>query len=168
MYCLIILRLDLRSRCWQDWYRLRALCFSCRWPSLSLSSILMWSSLSVHAQLCPTLCDCMDYSPPGSSAHGFFQARILDLVAISSFRWSSWAGIEPASPALAGEFFTTTLPTVRICVLRVSSYMDTRHTGLRVYATSSMNSSRLMASAETLLSYQRSHSQVLRLKNLKI
>ena len=30
-----------------------------------------------------TLCSPMDYSPPGSSIHGIFQARILELVAIS-------------------------------------------------------------------------------------
>ena len=30
-------------------------------------------------QLCPTLCDPMDCSPPGSSAHGILQARILVL-----------------------------------------------------------------------------------------
>ena len=29
------------------------------------------------AQLCPTLCDPMDRSPPGSSAHGILQTRIL-------------------------------------------------------------------------------------------
>ena len=28
-------------------------------------------------QSCPTLCDPMDYSPPGSSVHEIFQARIL-------------------------------------------------------------------------------------------
>ena len=33
-------------------------------------------------QLCPTLCDPMDYSPPGSSVHGILQARILEWVAI--------------------------------------------------------------------------------------
>ena len=32
-------------------------------------------------QSCPTLCDPMDYSPPGSSVHGIFQARILEWVA---------------------------------------------------------------------------------------
>ena len=37
----------------------------------------------MHAQSCPTLYDPMDYSPPGSSVHGIFQARILDWVAIS-------------------------------------------------------------------------------------
>ena len=32
---------------------------------------------------CPTLCDPMNCSPPGASAHGIFQARILEWVAIS-------------------------------------------------------------------------------------
>ena len=38
---------------------------------------------SESVQLCPTLCDYMDYSPPGSSVHGIFQARMLEWVAIS-------------------------------------------------------------------------------------
>ena len=45
----------------------------------------MKSALSVHAkslQSCPTLCDPVDYSPPGSSVHGILQARILDWVAL--------------------------------------------------------------------------------------
>ena len=54
-------------------------------------------------QLCPTLCDPMDYSPPGSSVHGIFQARILEWVAISSSRGSSQPGIKPASPALQAD-----------------------------------------------------------------
>ena len=33
-------------------------------------------------QSCPTLCDPMDCSPPGSSVHGILQARILEWVAI--------------------------------------------------------------------------------------
>ena len=37
-------------------------------------------------QLCLTLCDPMDSSPPGSSVHGIFQARILEWVAISYSR----------------------------------------------------------------------------------
>ena len=40
-------------------------------------------------QLCPTLCDPMDYTPPGSSVHGILQARILEWVAISFFRGAS-------------------------------------------------------------------------------
>ena len=42
------------------------------------------------AQLCLTLCNPMDCSPPGFSVHGTFQARILEWVDISSFRGSSW------------------------------------------------------------------------------
>ena len=34
------------------------------------------------AQLCPTLCDPLDCSPPGSSVHGIFQARIIEWVVI--------------------------------------------------------------------------------------
>ena len=40
------------------------------------------------AQLCPTLCDPMDCSSPGSSIHGIFWARILEWVAISFSRGS--------------------------------------------------------------------------------
>ena len=32
---------------------------------------------------CPTLCNLMDYSPPGSSIHGILQTRILEWAAIS-------------------------------------------------------------------------------------
>ena len=32
-------------------------------------------------QRCPTLCDPVDYSPPGSSVQGILQARILEWVA---------------------------------------------------------------------------------------
>ena len=41
-------------------------------------------------QSCLTLCDSMDYSLPGFSVHGFSQARILEWLAISLFRLSSW------------------------------------------------------------------------------
>ena len=44
----------------------------------------------VHAQLCLTLCNPMDCSSPGSSVHGILQARILEWVAISFSRGSSW------------------------------------------------------------------------------
>ena len=55
----------------------------------------MYCSLPlVHAcmlslQSCPTLCDPMDYSLPGSSVHGILQARILEWVAMPSSRGSS-------------------------------------------------------------------------------
>ena len=34
------------------------------------------------AQLCLTLCDPMNYRPPGSSVHGILQARILEWVVV--------------------------------------------------------------------------------------
>ena len=40
-------------------------------------------SESEVAQLCPTLSDLMDFSPPGSSIHGIFQARVLEWGAIT-------------------------------------------------------------------------------------
>ena len=61
------------------------------------------------AQLCPTLCDPKDCSPPGSSVHGIFQARILFWVPFPATGDLSDPGIEPTSlapPALAGMFFT--------------------------------------------------------------
>ena len=39
-------------------------------------------------QSCPTLCDPMDCSPPGSSVRGILQARILEWVAMPSSRKS--------------------------------------------------------------------------------
>ena len=54
--------------------------------SLGLSRQEHWSGLpfpspmreSEVAQLCRTLRDPMDCSPPGSSVHGIFQARVLE------------------------------------------------------------------------------------------
>ena len=51
-----------------------------------VSSSVQFSSVT---QSCPTLCDPMDCSLPGSSVQGISQARILEWVAISSSRGSS-------------------------------------------------------------------------------
>ena len=56
--------------------------------------------LVLVSQLCLTLCDPMDHSPPGSSVHGILQARILEWVAISFSGTSSNPEIEPGCPAL--------------------------------------------------------------------
>ena len=42
----------------------------------------------MHAQSCPTLCNPLDCSPPGSSVHGISQTRRLEWVAISFSRGS--------------------------------------------------------------------------------
>ena len=46
--------------------------------------------VALVAQSCSTLCDLMDYSPPGFSVHGILQTRILEWVAIPSSRGYSW------------------------------------------------------------------------------
>ena len=75
---------------------------------------LIYISIHVLAtQLCLTLCKPMEYSLPRSSVHGILQARILEWVAISSSREFSRPRDRtqaPASPVLAGGFFTTAPP----------------------------------------------------------
>ena len=69
--------------------------------SENLNSRGMWAADLTHYQsrlwcsglvgkLCLTLCDPKDYSLPGSSAYGIFQARILEWIAISSSGESPW------------------------------------------------------------------------------
>ena len=48
------------------------------------------SQSSQWLQFCPTTCSPMDYSPLGSSVHGFLQARILEWVAMPFSRGSTW------------------------------------------------------------------------------
>ena len=57
-----------------------------RHEALSSPPSPSWVCSCSVAQLCLTLFDPLDYSPQGSSAHGIFQARILEWVAISSSR----------------------------------------------------------------------------------
>ena len=64
-------------------------------------------------QLCPTLCNPMDYSPPGSSVYGILQARILEWVVMPSSRGSSRPRDRThvsCSSCIAGRFFTTEPP----------------------------------------------------------
>jgi len=60
---------------------------------------------SAVAQLCPTLCDPMDCSPPGSSVHGILQARIVEWVAISFSRGSSRLRDRTHVSRIAGRCF---------------------------------------------------------------
>ena len=57
-------------------------------------------------QWCPTLCNPMDYSPPGSSIHGVLQARILEWVTMPSSRGSSWPRDQTRVSCIAHRFFT--------------------------------------------------------------
>ena len=57
-------------------------------------------------QLCPTVCDPMDYSLPGSSVYGILQARILEWIAILFSRGSSWPRDWTQVSCIASRFFT--------------------------------------------------------------
>ena len=62
------------------------------------------------SQSCPTLCDPMDCSSLGSSAHGIFQARILSGLPFPSPGDHPNPGNKPASPAGQADSFTTESP----------------------------------------------------------
>ena len=63
------------------------------WELLRVLLFLGWARkhtcLFSLTQLCPTLCDPINWSSPGSSVHGILQASILEWVAIFSSRGSS-------------------------------------------------------------------------------
>ena len=62
--------------------------------------------LMLVTQSCPTLCDPVDCSLPGSSVHGIFQARVLEWVAIPFPRGSSRARDRTLVSCITGRFFT--------------------------------------------------------------
>ena len=47
------------------------------------SIILVYAAAAKSLQSCPTLCDPIDGSPPGSAIPGILQARVLEWVAIA-------------------------------------------------------------------------------------
>ena len=66
--------------------------FPCSSLLLNLCWILQFTHCIVHVKLpqsCPTLCDPMDCSPPGSSVHSILPASILKWVAMHSAKGSS-------------------------------------------------------------------------------
>ena len=64
------------------------------------------SWVSEVAPSCPTLCNPMDCSPPGSLVHGIFQAWILEWVAISFSRGSSQPRDRTQVSRVVGRCFT--------------------------------------------------------------
>ena len=59
--------------------------------------------IHMSAQSCLTLCKPKDCSPLGSSVHGIFQAIILEWVAISSSKRSSWPRDGPCISCIARQ-----------------------------------------------------------------
>ena len=74
-------------------------CLSAQWtwggPGGSQQQARLLPPLSL--QSCPTLCDPMDSSPPGSTVHGILQARILEWAAISFSKQAQNHGQNPVS-----------------------------------------------------------------------
>ena len=61
----------------------------CKGTQMFRTPVTTDSNLVLVTQSCPTLCDPMNCSLPGSSVHGIPQARVLECVAISFSRRSS-------------------------------------------------------------------------------
>ena len=56
------------------------------WQEVSIQNTAAAAAAAAKSlQLCPTLCDPVDCSLPGSSVHGIFQARVLEWVAIAFY-----------------------------------------------------------------------------------
>ena len=75
------------------------------------SEILTFPELDIEsesevAQSCPTLCDPTDCSLPGFSIHGIFQARVLEWIAISFSRGSSWLRDRTQVSRIVNRHFT--------------------------------------------------------------
>ena len=80
-----------RDLCWGNFWKLFCVCVCV------CVLVIQW---------CPTLCNPMDYSPPGSSVHGVLQARILEWVTMPSSRGSSWPRDQTRVSCIAHRFFT--------------------------------------------------------------
>ena len=73
------------------------------------------------AESCPTLCDTMDCSSPGSSVHGIFQARIWSELPFPSPGYLPNERIKPGSPSLWADSLLSE-PPGNWHLLMVSSY----------------------------------------------
>ena len=82
----------------------------------------------------------MDCSLSGSSVHGIFQARLLEWVAISFSRGSSWPRIEPGSPALQADALPSEPPGEQKHVVHANPKMCPKltcfHASAHTFATS--------------------------------
>ena len=62
--------------------------------------------VSESSTVCPTLCNTMDCSLPGSPIHGILKARILKWVAVTFSRGSTWPRDGTQDSCIAGRFVT--------------------------------------------------------------
>ena len=104
-----------------------------RFISIIIPSVLysfITESESEVAQSCPTLCDPMDYSLPGSSLHGIFQARVLEWAAIFFSRGSSqlrdWTRVSCVADRCFTLWATREAPPLLLLLLLLSSFIRVR------------------------------------------
>ena len=90
---------------WNQPFSPGAMLFVTFYQIFILTQSLPSESESEVAQSCPTLCDPMDWSPLGSSIHGILLARILEWIAISFSRGSSWPRDRTQVSRIAGRHF---------------------------------------------------------------
>ena len=72
---------------------------------LTVKSVILFVLCVLNYSVMLTLCDCKDWSPTVSSVHGIFPARMLERVAISFSRGSSWAPDWTRVSCIAGKVF---------------------------------------------------------------
>ena len=95
-----------------------------------LKMVNLTSGISEVTQLCPTLCDPMDYSLPGSSIRGFSRQEYWSGLPFPSPGDLPDPGIEPRSPALQADsllpeaqgkrhqvYFTTTEKKIQVTLI---------------------------------------------------
>ena len=111
-----------------------SLSFSClltihsyqQWPEERVQSV---KPAAKSLQLCPTLCNPKDCSPPGSYVQEILQARILEWVAMPCSRGSSLPRDWTQVSCIAGRFFTAEPPGKPINLFYVKA-KDCRRPGV--------------------------------------
>ena len=96
-------------------------------------------SESEVTQLCPTLSDPMDCSPPGSSVHGIFQARVLQWGAIAFSKQMHKRG-QSEKVLFWGCVSNQVGPSKREYFLKINVYNQIQIKGLRTLGNSNPNS----------------------------
>ena len=75
--------------------------------NFSFQKHYIWLKVRVLVtQSCPTLCNPIDCSPPGSSIHGILQVRILEWISIPSSRGSSQTRDQTLVSCITGTLLT--------------------------------------------------------------
>ena len=80
--------------------------FVTTWMDLEIIVLSEVAAAAKSLQSCPTLCDHIDGSPPGSPVPGILQARILEWVAMPSSRGSARCKDQNQVSHITGGFFT--------------------------------------------------------------